>query len=65
MQENILDGKAKGQEIACGYTKEVNNSAKPQTGKKLSERQKEVEVGKQGRKLANFTLKFSKAPTCF
>lgn len=36
MQETILDGKAKGQEITYGYTKEVNGSVKPRTGKKLS-----------------------------
>lgn len=53
MQETILDGKAKGQEITYGYTKEVNGSVKPRTGKKLSERQKEV--GGQGRKSAHFT----------
>lgn len=34
MQETILEGKVKGQEIAYGYTKEVNDSAKPRTGKK-------------------------------
>lgn len=43
MQETILDGKAKGQEIAYGYIKDVNDRAKPKTGKKLSKREKEVE----------------------
>lgn len=55
MQETILDGKAKGQEIAYGYTKEVNDNAKPRTEKKLSEIQKEVEREEQGRELAYFT----------
>jgi len=50
MQGTILDGKAKGQEIPYGYTKEVNDTAKPRTGKKLSKRQKEVEVGETRKK---------------
>lgn len=33
MQETILDGKVKRQEIAYGYTKEVNDNAKPRTEK--------------------------------
>lgn len=65
MQETILDGKVKGQEIAYGYTKEVNDNAKPRTEKKLSEIQKEVEREEQGRELAYFTLKFSMDLTCF
>lgn len=40
MQETILEGKVKGQEIAYGYTKEVNDSAKPRTGKKLKDKKR-------------------------
>lgn len=56
MQETILDGKAKGQETAYGYTKEVNDNAKPRTEKKLSERQKEVE-GKTRKRISIFYFK--------
>lgn len=40
MQETILDVKVKGQEIAYGHTKEVNDSAKPRTGKKLKDKKR-------------------------
>lgn len=47
MQETILDGKVKGQEIAYGHTKEVNNSAKPRTGKKLKDKKRWRGVSKE------------------
>lgn len=45
MQETILDGEVIGQDIAYGYTTGASDTARPRTGKKLPERQKEVGRG--------------------